>query len=300
MKGIKRIFILEKKYRVRDGVVGKSIIHNFEKKIKKIEEIYTEDNLLFDLTGNYPEIISNGKKIIFDNKIDFVFDRYSGYNFYMTSLLSFFLKKKNIKHSFGYMGGVIDRGIKHYQYLDLKFRNIPIPKTFIGSKKSIIYNYNFIKENIGKEFVVKATGSQGKFVFLIKNKKTLKDVLSGLGEKKNLIAVQEKINSDYDTRIIFVKNKILSAMKRTSPGFLNNYSQGGFVEGYLPSKKDINISIKAIKNFGLDYVGIDLMYDNLGNPVVIEIQPLPQSNGMRKANPDINFGEEFVKKFLGE
>ncbi len=297
-KKIKRVVILDREKKDNVGDHIKNIHNEFERRIKT-ESLTTEDYLLFDLTGKKVKLIH--KKEEFKVKdTDFVFARYRGSNVPMTGLLSMYLKSKNIRHSFKFMEERVNKSLKHYQYLYFKIHDtgVEIPKTIIGSSESILNNFSYIKEKLGKEFVVKASGSRGKFVFLIKTKKQLKEIFEEMEPvKKRLIAVQEKIDSDFDVRVIVVKGKIFSAMKRESESFLNNYSQGGSVEKFELSELDKDMVLEAAKIYELDFVGVDLMWKNK-KPVVIEVQVGPQTGGMREAHPEMNFIEEFVDKFL--
>ena len=132
-------------------------------------------------------------------------------------------------------------------------------------------------------------------VFLVKNKKQLMEKILKIPEnKKEMLVVQEKVDSDFDIRLLFFKNKLLGGMKRFSDNFLNNFNQGGKVEKYIPNKEELKTAKKAIKKFGMDYIAVDLMYKNK-KPVIIEIQVGPWTHGLRKANDNFNLGKEIVK-----
>jgi len=67
----------------------------------------------------------------------------------------------------------------------------------------------------------------------------------------------------------------VGAMKRTAlPGnFLSNYSQGGLVESYKieEDRGAGTIALNTSELFKLDYGGIDLMKNEKGNWVVLEV-----------------------------
>lgn len=297
-KKIKRFIILDREKKDSVGDHIKKIHEEFEKRIKTIS-LTTEDFLLFDLTGKKVKLIHKKKEFKIKDT-DFIFARYRGSNVPMTGLLSMYLKSMSIKHSFKFMEERVNKSLKHYQYLYFKLHDtgVEIPKTIIGSAESILNNFSYIKQKLGKEFVVKASGSRGKFVFLVKTKKELKEIFDEMEPiKKRLIAVQEKIDSEFDVRVIVVKGEIFSAMKRQSEDFLNNYSQGGSVDRFELNEVAKEMVLEAAKIYELDFVGVDLMWKNK-KPLVIEVQVGPQTGGMREAHPDMDFIKDFVDKFL--
>jgi glutathione synthase/RimK-type ligase-like ATP-grasp enzyme len=297
-KEIKRVIILDRK---RKDEVGQHIkdIHNTFDKYIKTESLDTADNLLFDLSSKKIKIIKDNKEFKIKDT-DFVFARYRGSNVPMTGLLAMYLKKNNIRNSFNFMAERVNKSLKHYQYLYFKLHNIGVetPKTMLGSAETILNNFSYIKEKLGKEFVVKASGSRGKFVFLVKTKKELKEIFDEMEPAKTrLIAVQEKIDSSFDVRVIVVKGKIFSVMKRESEDFLNNYSQGGGVDKFELDDLAKEMVLNAASIYELDFVGVDLMFKKK-KPLVIEVQVGPQTDGMREAYTDRDFAEDFVKEFL--
>jgi len=299
-KEIKRVIILDREKKDEVGQHIKDIHAEFDRRIKT-ESLTTGDSLLFDLTGKRVKIIQDKKEFKF-KETDFVFARYRGSNVAMTGLLAMFLKKNKIRNSFNFMSERVNKSLKHYQYLYFKLNDfgVDIPKTMLGSADSILKNFSYVKDKLGGEIVVKASGSRGKFVFLVKTKKELVKIFDEMEDpKKKLIAVQEKINSSFDVRALVVKGKNFSAMKRFSEDFLNNYSQGGGVEKFDLDDKSSRMVLEAAKIYELDFLGVDLMYKN-NRPLVIEVQVGPQTGGMREAHGDKDFIKSFVDEFLDD
>jgi RimK family alpha-L-glutamate ligase len=297
-KKIKRVIILDRKRKDDVGDHIKKIHKKFDDYVKT-DTLDTADNLLFDLTGKSVKLIRDKKEFKF-KKGDFVFARYRGSNVPITGLLAMYLKSEGIPNSFGFMEERVNKSLKHYQYLYFKLNDfdVDIPKTILGSAEAILKNFSYIKEKLGKEFVLKASGSRGKFVFLVKTKKELREIFDEMEPvKTRLIAVQEKIDSPFDVRAIVVKGKLFSAMKRQSEDFLNNYSQGGSVEKIELSDTAKKMVLEAAKIYELDFLGVDLMFKNK-KPLVIEVQVGPQTGGMREAHSDKDFVDDFVKEFL--
>jgi ribosomal protein S6--L-glutamate ligase len=176
---------------------------------------------------------------------------------------------------------------KTTQYFHLSQNNIPVVESFsFGRKENLLpwaeKNYPFIAKEI--------TGSCGNNVFKIKNVNDLEDLFakgySGNIKIKTLL-FQKFLVSGEDLRVIVLGGAVLGAMKRIAQSgqYLTNYSQGGQVEKYdIDNDKDAqNIALKVAKLFKLDYCGVDLMRDNLGNWVVLEVNRACQFEGFEKS-----------------
>ena len=97
------------------------------------------------------------------------------------------------------------------------------------------------------------------------------------------------MTSGFDLRVIVFKGSVLGIMKRTPRDgqFLSNSSQGGKVTKLKIKKEERiiigNIAIKTARHFKLDYVGVDIMKDNQGNWIVLEVNRACQFQGFEKA-----------------
>ena len=100
-----------------------------------------------------------------------------------------------------------------------------------------------------------------------------------------------------DLRVVVLGGKIVGAMKRiATPGnFLSNYSQGGMVEKYDIDKDKIakKIALSVAKLFRLDYCGVDLMKNEKGEWVVLEVNRACQFEGFEKST-EINLASKIA------
>lgn len=139
-------------------------------------------------------------------------------------------------------------------------------------------------------------GSHGDFVFKLEKFEDLKKVLSKY--KKEDLIFQEYLKSGFDLRAIVLGTKVLSIMKRTPKegNFLSNYSQGGIVEKYQARDYDkvAKLALKTASHFKLEYAGIDLMLDNQGRWIVLEVNRACQFEGFEKVTK-VNVALEIVK-----
>lgn len=191
---------------------------------------------------------------------------------------------------------------KTTQYFHLALNKLPIVESFsFGRRENLIpwakNNYPFIAKEV--------TGSCGNNVFKIKNDSDLNEFFinkyAGNIKIKTFI-FQKFLVSGEDLRVIILGGKIMGAMKRIAQSgqYLTNYSQGGQVEKY-DIKGDGNaqkIALSVAKLFKLDYCGVDLMRDNLGNWIVLEVNRACQFEGFEKStgiNVAGNIAEYLVK-----
>lgn len=184
------------------------------------------------------------------------------------------------------------------QYLNFSLNGLPVVESrFFGRRNDLEKwaenNYPFIAKE--------AIGSCGINVFKIKNKKDLIGLFDlgygGIVKIKTLL-FQKFLNAGEDIRVIILGGKILGAMKRIAKKgeYLTNYSRGGDVVYYdiQADKEASEIACKVAKTFKLDFCGVDLMKDNNGKWVVLEVNRACQFEGFEKVNR-VNVASETIK-----
>jgi glutathione synthase/RimK-type ligase-like ATP-grasp enzyme len=163
-------------------------------------------------------------------------------------------------------------------------KNIPLPRSLVMRikhwKKAIRDKQD---PPFGYPFVLKAiNGSMGANNFLIKNRKDLKDVLSG--DPEVLYVAQEFIPNDRDYRLIVMGGevKIVIMRKRKSADtHLNNTSAGA--EGTFLELDDVSdemklLAVRAADAVGrTEFAGVDIIVDSEnGSMYVLEVNKSPQ------------------------
>ena len=179
---------------------------------------------------------------------------------------------------------------KILMYQALKENGVKIPRTFIAPKTFEGLNYSnrsFLKEvidEIGFPIVIKeAYGSFGEQVYLANDEESLNKIIDSIGYKDFLL--QEYITSSKgkDVRINVVGDKaIVSMLRENDNDFRSNISSGGHGSIYEPSKEFIDLALKATKALGLDFAGVDIMFDKDG-PILCEVNSNPQFASTLKA-----------------
>lgn len=139
---------------------------------------------------------------------------------------------------------------------------IPTPKTVYTRTR----DYAKISKIFKKEpFVMKQLeGSQGEKVYLIENEDSFHRAYEETG---GLFLTQEfiKTSRGRDVRVYVINHKVVGAVLRTSSGdFRSNYALGGTAALYEVRPEIEEIAVKAAASLGLEFSGIDLLFDKKG------------------------------------
>lgn len=176
-------------------------------------------------------------------------------------------------------------------YIALSGRNIAMPLTltaplcYTSDAQMGEEYFNLIEDKLSYPIIVKECyGSLGKGVYKAENRKELKNIAEKLKCTAHLY--QQCIDSSIgrDVRVIVVGGKFVAAMLRVSNGdFRSNIELGGKGEKIDLSEDAIRLSEKVADILGLDYCGIDLLFDESGEPrIVCEVNSNAFFEGMEK------------------
>jgi len=159
---------------------------------------------------------------------------------------------------------------------------IPVIPTRIFYKKSQVLEYDFKYPLICKH----DRGFQGRSVRKFDNRSEMQKWLTKMDEiKLGMFVWQDYLPLKWDLRVIVIGGKMLGAMRRSALGdeFRSNFSLGGAVEAWSLDEKDKVIAEKVAKVCGLDYCGVDIMKDEVGNSYVLEVNRQCQFQGFEKS-----------------
>ncbi|WP_455714524.1 ATP-grasp domain-containing protein [Anaerosporobacter sp.] len=192
---------------------------------------------------------------------------------------------------------------KAMTHIALNEKNIKMPRTILApmTYPNIGFtNYKFVeymKSQLSYPIVVKECfGSFGQQVYLVHNDIELTNCIENIGAKPFL--VQEYVKSSFarDIRLNVVGNEVVATMYRYSDtgDFRANISNGGKMKQYEPTKQQVKLAVDCVKAIGLDFAGVDLLFDENEEPIVCEVN----SNAHFKNIYDctgVNVAEDIVK-----
>ncbi len=193
---------------------------------------------------------------------------------------------------------------KLYTQQILAANNFPVPRTMLARYP---LNIQLIEETIGFPIVVKTiSGSQGNGVFLCETQDHLQDLMQLIDTAKtqaNFI-IQEFISTSKgrDLRVFIVGGRVIACMERISRdgNFKANFSRGGEVRAFPPSKEIEWLATECARVLNLDITGIDLLF-NGEDFKVCEANSSPGFKGIESccdvSIPDAIF--DFIKIRLG-
>jgi RimK family alpha-L-glutamate ligase len=155
---------------------------------------------------------------------------------------------------------------KYRTYLFFKEHGFPCLETSLDSK------------DISFPLVMKSLdGHGGKEVYLINFKNELKQSDKGF-------IYQKFLPNKGDVRLYVLNKKVIGAVKRSNDkDFRSNFSLGGEVEEYIPSKEMKDIAIKISEILDADYIGVDFIICDKGF-IVNEIEDPVGARMLLKAN----------------
>ena len=120
-------------------------------------------------------------------------------------------------------------------------------------------------------------GMKCRNIFIIKNKTELERKLREI--ELDHFFIQKLIHTDFHYRIMVVGKKILGAMKHYSFEFchknelVTGKARTAFPADLTPQLK--KIALKTVKAANVDIAGIDLLFDEAGEPYIIEVNRAP-------------------------
>lgn len=200
----------------------------------------------------------------------------------------------------------LNLGNKNYQQSLISSANImncieTFTIVYSGDVKKLVdsgkLNFPFIfKPNSSSEgrgiFVVNSLEEWGKLVI---------DMKVPDGKYFNF-CIQNFIPNNHDYRVYVIGGKTAAAMKRfRTTGYLNNFSQGGSVEGIVLNseigKTISELAEKVCKAANIDVAGIDILEDLNGKLYFMEINTSAQWEGLEIAT-GIDIGKIYLEECL--
>ena len=208
------------------------------------------------------------------NKVDFVI--YRGRN----SLLLEELENKGIK-TFNNIITNKTANDKYLTYEFLKENSLPYIETYLEAKA-----FPCIMKSV--------SGHGGQEVFFVKDLEEANHIKSEHPQLR--FVYQEFLENNGDVRIYVLNKRVVVAIKRKNQtDYRNNYSLGGEVELYEPSKDMVDTAVKIATLLEADFIGVDFLLTKEGYKI-IELEDPVGSRMVYKLKPELDIIKLFIEQ----
>ena len=152
---------------------------------------------------------------------------------------------------------------------------LPVPETIVceGFDEALEAYHT-----LGGDVVVKPLfGSEGRGIVRVSDPDLAQRVFRTLERIDSVLYLQRFVrHPGYDIRVLILDGKVLGSMKRISTtDFRTNVSRDAHTEVHLPTSTEIDFAQRSVVCTGATLAGVDLLYDELGQLFVIEVNAVP-------------------------
>ena len=175
---------------------------------------------------------------------------------------------------------------KYLTYELCKEQGINCLETLLDNPDKLVY-----------PFIMKSLdGHGGQEVFLINNEQERLEILKK--SQKHFI-YQRYLSNCKDVRAYVLNNQVVAAVERkNNSDFRSNFSLGGEVKAYQPSREMVDIAVKISKLLGATYIGVDFLVDG-SNIYLNEIED-PVGARMLYKTTNIDIINLFIKEIKSQ
>lgn len=185
-------------------------------------------------------------------------------------------------------------------YRILSENNIPIIPSF--NFPNIEKLNHFVTDFKFPLILKKVNESHGRGIHLINSKEELIKALKRDHVSKYMVQDYIRSTTEFkeDLRIITVGKKVVGAYKKLAPrnSIITNIASGGNAVPIELTSDIITLGEQVIKAMKFEFMGIDAIYNQDGELLVLEVNRAPQFEGFEKAT-GVNIPREVLNYLLG-
>lgn len=100
-----------------------------------------------------------------------------------------------------------------------------------------------------------------------------------------------------DWRVFVIQGRVVASMRRRGVCWLNNVARGASCEAVDNDDVMNTLALKATRVLGMDYAGVDIIRDRLGNYSIIEVNSIPAWKGLQSVC-DVNVAELLAEDLI--
>ena len=180
----------------------------------------------------------------------------------------------------------------------IKRAGLPTPETWVCESLAKAQDIYTSQINKGKKLLLKPLfGSQGNGIHLLDESQGIvhDEYFSGVYYLQEFIQRDAKECSDI--RVLVVDGKAVSAMTRRGIDWRTNRSQGGECISLKLTEQLKRLAEQAVEILNIDYAGVDLIQNDKGEYLVIEVNSIPAWYGLQGVT-DFNIADCLIDSFI--
>lgn len=171
----------------------------------------------------------------------------------------------------------------------LALSGLPVPDTIVCENSEAAME---AFAQLGQDIVVKPIfGAEGRGILRVDHPEMALRTFRTLERLNATIYMQRFLKGPLeDIRILMLDGTPIASMKRTPAAgdFRANAAQQGHCTAWAPSEREIELANRAAEVTDCVFSGIDLMYNEDGHPVIIEVNAVPGWRSIQKTcNVDV-------------
>lgn len=175
---------------------------------------------------------------------------------------------------------------------------IATPWTWAGSDHDAARAHVAEAERAGRMLVQKPLfGSEGRGLRQIRTP----DDLAPAGDVNNVYYLQDYVapadGSPRDWRVFVCQDTVIAAMIRHGTSWITNMGQGARAEAAEPPAELCDVAVRALAAVGAAYGGVDIVADQSGRFLVLEINSMPAWSALERVTA-AGVAEHLVAAFL--
>lgn len=166
----------------------------------------------------------------------------------------------------------------------LALAGLPVPRTVVcENAESALAAF----DDLAGDVVVKPLfGAEGRGIIRVSDPELAMRAFRTLERLGCVLYLQQFIEGPgYDIRVLLLNGQLVGSMKRTpkSGDFRANISQQGTGVMHTPTIREMELSVAAARATNCVFAGVDIMYDEYNQPLLIEVNAVPGWRGLEKA-----------------
>ncbi len=171
---------------------------------------------------------------------------------------------------------------------------LPVPATVVCESPDVAMK---ALEELGGDVVVKPLfGAEGRGIVRVSDPDIGQRVFFTLSRMQSVLYLQRFINhGGSDIRILVLDGKVLGGMRRISPNdFRTNVSRQAHAEPHQPTAQECEWALQAVAATGAVFAGVDILYNEIGQGYVIEVNAVPGWKAFARVN-QVDIADVFVQ-----